>query len=54
VSRGIPALVGFVFLALLASALRGVYTAAPYRYAATGDAGFFDPAMVGNAFRPKR
>jgi hypothetical protein len=48
------AVAGFVFLALLASALKGVYTAALYRYAETGEAGYFDPAMVGNAFRPKR
>jgi len=32
----------------------GFYTAALYRYASTGDAGYFDPAIVGNAFRPKR
>lgn len=47
------AVAGFVFLALLASALKGVYTAALYRYAETGEAGYFDPALVGNAFRPK-
>lgn len=48
------AVLGFVFLAILASALKGVYTAALYRYADAGDAGIFDPAMVENAFRPKR
>ena len=48
------AVAGFVFLALLAPALKGVYTAALYRYAETGEAGYFDAAMVGNAFRPKR
>ena len=47
------ALAGFLFLAVLAWALKGVYTAALYRYAETGEAGPFDPAVVGNAFRPK-
>ena len=44
---------GYVFLALFASALSGIYTAALYRYAITGDAGYFDEAILGNAFRPK-
>jgi hypothetical protein len=44
---------GYVFLALFASALNGIYTAALYRYAITGDAGYFDAAILGNAFRPK-
>jgi hypothetical protein len=48
------AVLGFVLLALFAAALKGVYTAALYRYASTGDSGFFDPAIVGNAFRAKR
>jgi len=47
------AVVGFILLALLSSALKGVYTAALYRYASTGESGFFDPAMVDRAFRPK-
>ena len=45
---------GYIFLALLSSALKGVYTAALYRYAITGEAGYFDPHIMGNAFRPKR
>lgn len=45
--------VGFVFLALVGSALSGIYTAALYRYAMTGDTGYFDPQIMGNAFRPK-
>jgi len=45
---------GYVLLALFASALNGIYTAALYRYAMTGEAGFFDPAIMGNAFRPKK
>jgi hypothetical protein len=44
---------GYVMLALLASALNGIYTAALYRYAMTGETGFFDPSIMGNAFRPK-
>ncbi|MDF2694314.1 MAG: hypothetical protein K0S65_2697 [Labilithrix sp.] len=44
---------GYVFLALFASALSGIYTAALYRYAITGDAGYFDASILGNAFRPK-
>lgn len=47
-------LAGYVLLALLSSALKGIYTAALYRYASTGDAGLFSADMVGNAFRPKR
>ncbi len=46
-------LLGYIFLALFSSALKGVYTAALYRYATTGEAGFFDPGIMGNAFRPK-
>jgi hypothetical protein len=46
-------LMGYVFLALVSSALKGVYAAALYRYAITGEAGHFDPNIMGNAFRPK-
>lgn len=45
--------VGYVFLSLVGSALGGIYRAALYRYAMTGDTGYFDPAIMGNAFRPK-
>ncbi len=45
---------GYVFLALFASALNGIYTAALYRYAITGDSGYFDADILGNAFRPKK
>lgn len=48
------AVAGYVFLALLSSALKGIYTAALYRYASTGDAGYFDAGIVGHAFRAKR
>jgi hypothetical protein len=37
----------------MGSALGGIYTAALYRYAMTGDTGNFDPRILGNAFRPK-
>ena len=47
------AVLGFVLLALFFSALKGVYTAALYRYATTGEVGYFDPDIMGNAFRPK-
>jgi hypothetical protein len=45
---------GYVFLSLFASALNGIYTAALYRYAMTGDTGGFDSRIMGNAFRPKK
>jgi len=48
------AVLGYVFLALFASALSGIYTAALYRYALTGESGYFDARILGNAFRPKR
>ena len=53
----VPALLvslsGYILLALLGSALGGIYTAALYRYAMTGDTGTFDAQILGNAFRPK-
>ncbi|MGD8282165.1 MAG: DUF6159 family protein [Gemmatimonadota bacterium] len=45
---------GYIVLALFASALNGIYTAALYRFAMTGETGFFDPQIMGNAFRPKK
>jgi hypothetical protein len=45
---------GFVALALAASAMSGIYSAALYRYATTGEAaGEFDSRLLGSAFRPK-
>lgn len=44
---------GYLFLALFSAALKGVYTAALYRYAMTGEVGYFDPQIMGNAFRTK-
>ncbi len=54
----ITAVVGFVLLliglGLFSSALGGIYTAAVYQYATTGEAGeFFDANLVQNAFRTK-
>ena len=47
-------LLAFVAIALVSSALGGVYAAAVYRYAAEGQSdGFFTPAMVKSAFRRK-
>ncbi len=58
VSVIIAGIVGFVLLligiGLIASALGGIYTAAVYQYATTGEAGeFFDANLVQNAFRTK-
>lgn len=44
---------GYVFIGLMGSALNGIYTAALYRYAMTGDTGMFDAQLVSNAFRAK-
>jgi hypothetical protein len=47
-------LMAFVAIALVSSALSGIYAAAVYRYAAEGETGgFFTPAMVKSAFRAK-
>lgn len=46
--------VALVLLVLVQAALQGVYSAALYRYAATGQAGGeFDQAMIADAFRVK-
>lgn len=46
---------GFLLLVLFTSALKGVYTAALYRFATTGDPGVhFDATMMERAFRPKK
>ncbi|GAB3029035.1 MULTISPECIES: DUF6159 family protein [Oleiagrimonas] len=45
----------FIALALIQSALQGIYAAALYRYAEYGDAGNgFDQALLDQAFRSKR
>lgn len=53
-TAGVVAVTGFLLLAVVSSALKGIYTAALYRYAETGDAGYFDSAVVADAFRPRR
>jgi hypothetical protein len=45
---------GFILLGLIQGALQGVYSAALFRYATTGDAGTgFDNTLLGDAFRRK-
>ena len=44
---------GAVLLGLFGATLNGVYTAALYRFAMTGEVSDFDARMMGNAFRPK-
>ncbi len=47
-------LVALVTLIVLSSALQGIYSAALYRYATTGEPGGpFEPAMMRQAFRPR-
>lgn len=46
---------GILVLSLVSSALKGIYSAALYRYATTGDAGeHFSSDMMDEAFRPRR
>ncbi len=46
---------GYLFLAVLSSTLKGIYAAALYRYATTGQAGeHFDTSRMQEAFRPKK
>jgi len=44
---------GYIALGLFLSALKGIYTAALYRYASTGEAGMMDARIVEQAFRQK-
>jgi hypothetical protein len=46
-------IMGYVVLGLFGSALNGIYTAALYRYAMTGEVANFDASIMGNAFRAK-
>ena len=51
---GVGSVLTLMTLALVSSALSGIYAAALYRYAAEGDAGsFFSPDMVKGAFQRK-
>ena len=46
---------GMLLLSLVSSALKGIYSAALYRYATTGDPGeHFSAEMMDQAFRPRR
>ena len=46
---------GFFLLTLVSSALKGIYSAALYRYATTGDAGeHFSNEMMEGAFRERK
>ena len=46
---------GVLFLSLVASSMSGIYSAALYRFATTGETwGDFDEDMLGSAFKPKR
>jgi hypothetical protein len=47
------AVLGYLALGLVSSALSGVYTAALYRYATEGETGMFEARMLGQAFRRK-
>lgn len=42
-----------IAVALINTTLKGIYTAAVYQYAATGETAAFDPAMIKNAFKQK-
>ncbi len=46
-------ILAFLMTSLISAALSGIFTAALYRFAATGEAGdWFDEALVKNAFKP--
>lgn len=44
---------GYALLALLSATLNGIYSAALYRFATTGEAGYMDRRLLENAFEPK-
>jgi len=54
ISLGALLVLVLVILGLISSTLNGIYTAAVYEYAATGEVkGYFEPTIVENAFRLK-
>jgi hypothetical protein len=54
IGAGMVAVIGFLLLGLVQSALQGVYAAALHRYAQTGQSGSgFDGALIADAFRVK-
>ncbi|MEM8930472.1 MAG: DUF6159 family protein [Acidobacteriota bacterium] len=44
---------GYGTIALLSTTLSGIYSAALYRFATTGDSGYMDRRLLANAFVPK-
>jgi hypothetical protein len=42
-----------MLLAMVSGALSGIYTAAVYRYATTGETAGFDPDIIKNTFKQK-
>ena len=54
ITTGAMFIAAFILLALIQAALQGVYSAALFRFATTGNAGAgFDSALLGDAFRQK-
>jgi hypothetical protein len=51
---GIALVLGYVLLAVVSSALTGVYSAALYQFATTGEAALFEPRLLTAAFQNKR
>ena len=49
----ITVVTGYILIALFSSTLSGIYSAALYRYAVKGDAGFMDQRLLATAFRNK-
>jgi hypothetical protein len=47
------AVTGYLFLGVFSASLKGVYTAALYRYATKGEDDSLDGISLGRAFRPK-
>ncbi|MEJ2079198.1 MAG: DUF6159 family protein [Acidobacteriota bacterium] len=45
---------GYILLAVVSSALKGVYSAALYEFATTGEASMFDRTLLASAFQTKR
>lgn len=44
---------GYLLIALLSSALSGIYSAALYRFATTGESGLFDRQLLAHAFQSR-
>lgn len=46
-------ILALIALGLISSSLNGIFTAAVYQYATTGESKYFDPEMVKNTFKQK-